>query len=142
MALLSNMSDNGFKDCIANNIPSRAFRYATESKNVLSTKGAMYVGTGIKRTTTMMLDDGETPISYDSYITAVLRLPDYANGVPLRIMYATLKYEDGSNVYVKQVDDGYYLASSTDEGATTYSGLFPCWDLGTSSPDAAPVLIK
>ena len=56
MAILSNDQATGFKDCIANDIPSRAFRYATESKNVLSTAGAMYVGTGIKRKTIMLLE--------------------------------------------------------------------------------------
>lgn len=56
MAISSNASNALYKDCIDNNIPSRAFRYATESKNVLSTAGAMYVGTGLKRKTTMLLD--------------------------------------------------------------------------------------
>ena len=67
--------DNNQKDCIATNIPSRAFRYATESKNVLDTAGAMYIGTGLKRETTMTLADESTGITYESYITAVLECP-------------------------------------------------------------------
>lgn len=59
MSILSNETQSGLKDCIQNNIPSRAFRYATESKNVLSSPGAIYVGTGIKRKTIMLLDAPE-----------------------------------------------------------------------------------
>lgn len=55
-SIISNDQTSGLMDCIANDIPSRAFRYATESKNVLSTAGAMYIGTGLKRKTTMLLD--------------------------------------------------------------------------------------
>ena len=55
-SIISNDQTSGLRDCIANDIPSRAFRYATESKNVLSTAGAMYVGTGLKRKTIMLLD--------------------------------------------------------------------------------------
>ena len=46
----------GYEDCIANGIPSRAFRYAAENKNLLDKSGSLYVGTGIPRTTTMLLD--------------------------------------------------------------------------------------
>lgn len=55
-SIISNDQTFGLMDCIVNDIPSRAFRYATESKNVLSTAGAMYIGTGLKRKTTMLLD--------------------------------------------------------------------------------------
>lgn len=124
MAILSNETATGMKDCIANNLPSRAFRYATESKNVLSSAGAIYVGTGIKRTTIMMLDGG-TPVSYDSYITAVLEV-DNANDalIPKSVQ---LKYKDGSPVYVVTIDGEDYLANSGDAGAHTYTQIFPCW---------------
>lgn len=46
----------GYEDCIANGIPSRAFRYAAENKNLLTKKGSLYIGTGETRTTTMLLD--------------------------------------------------------------------------------------
>ena len=130
MALLSNMSDTGFKDCIANNIPSRAFRYATESKNVLNTAGAMYVGTGIKRTTTMMLADGITPVSYDSYITAVLQTPQN-DGYTLKTIHIdgtqyVLTYL-GTNDPV-YVDANNYLANT----GSLVEGYFPCWTNGTN----------
>ena len=68
LSIISNDQASGLGDCIANDIPSRAFRYATESKNVLITAGAMYIGTGLKRKTTMLLDapNWESGHSYNS----------------------------------------------------------------------------
>lgn len=73
------IKDSAQPDCISNNIPSRAFRYAAENKTILSKQGAIYVGTGEPRTTTMMLDDGTTSVEYTTYKTGVL-LPPTANG--------------------------------------------------------------
>lgn len=66
----------GLEDCIANGIPSRAFRYAAESKNVLQKAGSLYVGTGETRTTTMKLQGSpDAVISYDSFKTQALDPP-------------------------------------------------------------------
>lgn len=56
MAINTSETNMGLGDVIANNIPSRAFRYTAENKNVLSEKGAIYVGTGDTRETKMLLD--------------------------------------------------------------------------------------
>lgn len=56
MAINTSDTTSGFGDVIANNIPSRAFRYSAENKNVLSKKGSIYVGTGNTRKTKMLLD--------------------------------------------------------------------------------------
>lgn len=122
-----NTSDNtsGFEDVIANNLPSRAFRYTAENKNVLSTPGAMYVGTGIKRKSQMSLGSGD-PLVYDSYITAVLEVAE-ADGYSLQIKQVELKYANGTtSVYV---DDNNYITSS---GGTVVKKWFPCWVKGTS----------
>ena len=74
--LLSSDKTAGFKDCIANNIPSRAFRYAAENKNVLSMKGAMYIGSGETRTNVMMLESSNDPaVTNVSFKTRVLLPP-------------------------------------------------------------------
>ena len=112
MADISN--DQNLKDCVANGIPSRAFRYAVESKNVLSAAGDMYVGTGLTRTTTMKLSN-DTLISYDSYITAVLHTPSSEN-YTLQTVACTIKTD------------------ASDNGATVY---LPCWvsDGNTIKPE-------
>lgn len=74
--VLTSDPTSSYEDCIANNIPSRAFRYTAENKNVLSMKGAMYVGTGQQRTNTMILeDDSNEAVENISYITGVLLPP-------------------------------------------------------------------
>lgn len=65
MAINTSDTTSGFGDVIANNIPSRAFRYSAENKNVLSQKGSIYVGTGNTRETKMLLDYA----SYDAGVT-------------------------------------------------------------------------
>ena len=56
MAINTSEAAIGLEDVIANNIPSRAFRYTAENKNVLSKQGAIYVGTGRTHETKMLLD--------------------------------------------------------------------------------------
>ena len=64
--IITTDTTSGLEDVIANNIPSRAFRYTVENKNLLANKGAIYIGTGETRTTKMLLDypDYETNTSY------------------------------------------------------------------------------
>ena len=140
------------KDCIANNIPSRAFRYATESKNVLSSAGAMYIGTGKTRTTTMTISGGD-PVSYDSYITAVLKCPQ-ATGY-LYTIHKVWLFETGvinstvpapyntSESYtvgnIVLYDNTFYRCISETSGdfdsekwETIADHMFlPCWEKGT-----------
>lgn len=79
-AVLTSDSTSSYEDCIANNIPSRAFRYTAENKNVLSQEGAIYVGTGKTRTNKMILEDGDNEaVENVSYITGVL-LPPTGDG--------------------------------------------------------------
>lgn len=103
MATKTSDTTSGFEDCIANNIPSRAFRYTAENKNIL-TAGAIYVGTGKTRTTEMKLDDNSnTPVvEFMSNITAVLPAPT-KEGYSLQAKYRTV-------------------------GGVT--GYFPCWVKG------------
>lgn len=102
MATKTSDTTKGFEDCIANNIPSRAFRYTAENKNIL-TAGAIYVGTGKTRTTEMKLDD-DTSVEYESNITAVLPAPT----------------EEGYSLQAKRVTVGGVI------------GYFPCWVKGAS----------
>lgn len=102
MAIKTSDTAEGFEDCIANNIPSRAFRYTAENKNIL-TAGAMYVGTGKTRISKMKLDDN-TYVEFESNITAVLPAPP----------------GEGYSLQSKEVTVG---------GVT---GCFPCWVKGAS----------
>lgn len=113
-AILTSDSTSSYEDCIANNIPSRAFRYTAENKNVLSTKGAIYVGTGETRTNTMILaDSSNEAVENISYITGVL-LP------PTNIGMYTLKCKveniNGTNVVTfGWVQDGQSSFASTSK---------------------------
>lgn len=100
MATKTSDTASGFKDCIANNIPSRAFRYTAENKNIL-TAGAMYVGTGKTRISKMKLDDN-TYVEFESNITAVLPAPP----------------GEGYSLQAKRVTVG------------DVTGYFPCWVKG------------
>ena len=145
---LSNDTTLNCQDCIANNIPSRAFRYATESKNVLSSAGAMYVGTGLERTTTITYDGGTA--LYDSYITAVLDCPQ-DTGYTLQTLKVWFGVRGGwaANISYKIGDIVYYSGkfyrcknSNTPEGTYPTDNSYwdeydvscyvPCWVKGTS----------
>ena len=151
---MSVSKDSQNKDCIANNIPSRAFRYATESKNVLSSAGAMYIGTGKTRTTTMTISNGSSvsSVSYDSYITAVLKCPQ-ATGYLYTIHKVWLfetgvinstvpaLYDTSTSYTVGNIvlyDDTFYRCisgtsgdSDSDKWETIANHMFlPCWEKG------------
>ena len=153
---MSVSKDSQNTDCIANNIPSRAFRYATESKNVLSSAGAMYIGTGKTRTTTITINDGSSDggsVSYDSYITAILKCPQatgylytihkvwlFETGVidSIPASYNTsTSYTVGNIVLYDDTDTFYRCISETSgdfdsekwEIIADYMFL-PCWEKG------------
>lgn len=115
MATKTSDTAKGFEDCIANNIPSRAFRYTAENKNIL-TAGAIYVGTGKTRTTKMKLDDNSnTPVvEFMSNITAVLPAPP----------------GEGYSLQSKEVTVGRVNEKGGIVDGVT--GFFPCWVKGTS----------
>lgn len=179
LSIISNDQASGLGDCIANDIPSRAFRYATESKNVLSTAGAMYIGTGLKRKTTMLLDApnwesgysyhkddivtysghnykaindttdnpagssnwSDISITYTSYVTAVLEMPDNPGpGMHLGLYYITaLLYQDDNKAVYKDAN-GYIVGSNTP-GASTMAAYFPCWLDNNNVLKKAPFVI-
>ena len=101
---------SGYEDCVANNIPSRGFRYTVENKNILSKPGSIYVGTGLTRTSKMKLDDNSV-VEFQSYITAVLDVPE----------------EEGFSLQTKNVKFTLVIDKDTTREV---EGIFPCWVKG------------
>ena len=88
-----NTSDNrtGYEDVIANNIPSRAFRYTAENKNLLQAAGSIYVGKGDTRTTKMVIqgEQSSSVVEYESAVTTALNPPSGLGTYVLKCIVAS-----------------------------------------------------
>ena len=76
---MANLSQQGgtieIDGTIPNNIAARAFRMSTENKNLLSAKGAMYVGTGEFKNVTVTTSTNDS-VTYKIYETVAIEPPE------------------------------------------------------------------